>query len=59
MRLILAFLGSPTPALGDTTDDGLTALVDGDVLDRDFLLPAGPVSLQLMPQKWPSRRWAK
>jgi hypothetical protein len=29
------------------------------VLDRDFLLPAGPVSLQLMPQKWPSRRWAK
>ena len=46
MGLFLSFRREPSPPALDVANDGLTAVVDVDVLDRDFLRSAGPVALQ-------------
>src|SRR5437868_4379393 len=46
MRLISGFLVTPTPLARDVADDGLPALVDGHVLDRDLLFASRPVALE-------------
>ena len=44
MALILTLSRYPSPL--DSADDRLTALVDVDVLDRDYLLPLAAVPVQ-------------
>jgi hypothetical protein len=47
MGLILAFRGEPTP---HRADDSLSAVVNVDMLDRDFLLTFAPVTVQGLDQ---------
>jgi hypothetical protein len=46
MGLILQFWWKPTPWGPNMADDGLTAFVNMDVLDSDFLLSLTSVSIQ-------------
>jgi hypothetical protein len=46
MGLILKFRASPSPRASDHTDDGLTAGMDVDVLDRHFLLAFTPMPVR-------------
>ena len=48
MGLFLRFRCEPSPPALDIADDGLTALVDVDVLHRDLLLAFAAVAIERM-----------